>query len=173
MEVSSLASTVSPSIPEVALAFEHEVVEPHEEIDTASNDRSQADRISKPRLGGARIKGREETWLVEEVPVVVMGIVACDGSGVCCSSLHATTERQTVIGKTKRRMGRTGPVGVKPVRLIVHKTRSDQQGLECDRIPHPLHMFKAVHKTESSPSSGVSNPSSSESSKPRAANLAR
>ena len=82
IEVCSLAGTVAPSVPEVTLAFEHEIVEPHEEVNAAANDGSQANGISEPGPGPNGIKGGEEVRLVKEMPVVVVGTVARDGSGV-------------------------------------------------------------------------------------------
>ena len=92
IEVGSLAGTVAPSVPEVTLAFEHEIVEPHDELNTAANDRGHANGTSEPGPGPNGVKGGEEARLVKEMPVVVMGTVARDGSGVRPPSLHTTTE---------------------------------------------------------------------------------
>ena len=126
IEVCSLAGTVLPGVPEVTLAFEHEIVEPHEEINTAANDGSQANGISEPGLRLNGVKGGEEVRLVKDMPVVVMGTVARDGSGVRPPSLHTTTEGQAVVSKAERVRGRARPMGTEPVGLAINKYGSDQ-----------------------------------------------
>ena len=62
----------------------------------------------------------------EGVSMVVVGNVACDGSGFHAPSLQTTTERQNVIGEAEGLVGRTGPGQVMPIAMETHTSESDQ-----------------------------------------------
>ena len=124
VQVSSLAGTMTPRVPNVPTAFEHEIVKAHEENDAVANGGTHADRKGpRWRLGD---KGIPKGGGKEGVPMVVVGDVACDGSGFHAPSLQTTTERQNVIGEAEGLVGRTGPGHVMPVALEIHTCESDQ-----------------------------------------------
>ena len=96
MQVSSLARTMTPRVPNVPTALEHEIVKAHEKNNAVTNV-AHADRKG-PRwrfrdIGVPNGEGKEG------VPMVVVGNAACDGSGFHAPSLQTTTERQNVVGK--------------------------------------------------------------------------
>ena len=96
MQVSSLAGTMTPRVPNVATALEHKIVKAHQKNDAIANGGTHADRKG-PRwrfrdIGIPNGKGKEG------VPMVVVGNVASDGSGFHAPSLQTTTERQDVTG---------------------------------------------------------------------------
>ena len=82
-------------------------------------------RTGKAQGGGSETKGSHKLGK-KGVPMVVVGNVACDGSGFHAPSLQTTTERQNVIGEAEGLVGRTGPGQVMPVALEIHTCESDQ-----------------------------------------------
>ena len=95
VQVSSLAGTMTPRVPNVPTALEHEIVKAHKKNDAIANGGTHADRKG-PRWR-FRDKGVLHGGGKEGVPMVVVGNVACDGSGFHAPSLQTTTERQNVI----------------------------------------------------------------------------
>ena len=136
---------VPPNVPDVTSTAKEQIIESHIE-EEATDKRSQASRESGHSK--SRWRGQGES----QMPKVVVGIPAKDGSGCrfLLYSLRTTTDRQESQA--------SWATGGEPEERAEEAEESDQCGAKGCRATYPLYMFKPIQakSAESERASAVS-----------------